>query len=131
MPEPAYHGQFYSFDGVVVDPCAVQSHVPIWFGGRTVRSLRRAATLADGWAPFNVSLRQAREWLSRFEIRPGFEVVLTPSVPLDPIGEPQLARDVLAETAAQGATTICATFVHSCLTHYLENPQALAEVAAS
>lgn len=131
VPEPAYHGEFYSFDGMVVDPCAVQSHVPIWVGGRTLRSLRRAVTLADGWAPFNVSLRQAREWLSRFEIRPGFEVVLTPAAPLDPIGEPQLTRDVLAETAAHGATTICATFIHSCLTHYLENLQALAEVAAS
>ncbi|KZS57497.1 LLM class F420-dependent oxidoreductase [Mycobacterium kansasii] len=131
VPEPAYHGEFYSFDGMVVDPCAVQSHVPIWVGGRTLRSLRRSVTLADGWAPFNVSLRQAREWLSRFEIRPGFEVVLTPAAPLDPIGEPQLTRDVLAETAAHGATTICATFIHSCLTHYLENLQALAEVAAS
>ncbi|KZS53646.1 LLM class F420-dependent oxidoreductase [Mycobacterium ostraviense] len=131
VPEPTYHGEFYSFDGMVVDPCAVQSHVPIWVGGRTLRSLRRAATLADGWAPFNVSLRQAREWLSRFEIRPGFEVVLTPSAPLDPIGEPQLTRDVLAETAAHGAITICTTFVHSCLTHYLENLHALAEVAAS
>jgi probable F420-dependent oxidoreductase len=44
VPEPAYHGEFYSFDGMVVDPCAVQEHVPIWIGGRTLRSLRRAAS---------------------------------------------------------------------------------------
>ncbi|MBY0387147.1 MAG: TIGR03619 family F420-dependent LLM class oxidoreductase [Mycobacterium pseudokansasii] len=131
VPEPAYHGEFYSFDGMVVDPCAVQPHVPIWVGGRTLRSLRRAATLADGWVPFNVSLRQAREWLNRFEIRPGFEVVLTPPAPLDPIGEPQWTRAVLAEMSEHGATTIAATFVHSCLTHCLENLQSLAELAAS
>ncbi|ORB57818.1 LLM class F420-dependent oxidoreductase [Mycobacterium persicum] len=129
VSEPSYHGQFYSFDGMVVDPCAVQSHVPIWVGGRTVRSLRRAATLADGWAPFDVSLGHVREWLSRFELHPGFEVVLTPPAPLDPIGEPQLTRDVLAETAAHGATTICATFVHTSRQHYLESLQALTELA--
>ena len=64
-PEPAYHGDFYDFDGMVVDPCAVQDHVPIWVGGRTLRSLRRAASLADGWCPFSVSPARAQEWLRR------------------------------------------------------------------
>src|ERR1700742_3521818 len=75
VAEPAYHGEFYAFSDMVVDPCAVQDHVPIWIGGRTLRSLRRAATLADGWAPFNVSLQQVRDWLSRFDLRPDFEVL--------------------------------------------------------
>ena len=38
VPEPSYHGEFYSFSGMVVDPCAVQDRVPIWIGGRTLRS---------------------------------------------------------------------------------------------
>src|SRR5262249_53727091 len=89
VPEPSYHGEFYSCGGMVVDPCAVQEHVPIWIGGRTPRSLRRAVTLADGWAPFNVSLANARDWLGRFDIGPEFEVVLPPPAPLDPIDEPE------------------------------------------
>jgi probable F420-dependent oxidoreductase len=128
VPEPTYHGEFYSFSGMVVDPCAVQDPVPIWIGGRTLRSLRRAVTLADGWAPFNVSRRKARDWLDRFELRPGFEVVLTPPTPLDPISAPEQTRDVLAETAAHGATIISAIFTHTSLQHYLENLQALAEL---
>lgn len=128
VPEPAYHGEFYSFDGMVVDPCAVQDRVPIWVGGRTLRSLRRAVTLADGWAPFNVSLGQARDWLGRFDLQAGFEVVLPPPAPLDPINEPERTRDVLAETAAHGATTISAVFTHTSLQSYLENLQALAEL---
>jgi len=40
--EPAYRGEHYAYDGFVVDPCAVQPRVPIWIGGRTARSLRRA-----------------------------------------------------------------------------------------
>jgi len=128
VPEPDYHGEFYSFGGMVVDPCAVQDRVPIWIGGRTLRSLRRAATLADGWAPFNVSLRQVRDWLSRFELRPGFEVVLPPPAPLDPINEPERTRDTLAQIAAHGATIVSAIFTHTSLRHYLENLHALAEL---
>ncbi|OMC44000.1 TIGR03619 family F420-dependent LLM class oxidoreductase [Mycobacterium sp. IS-1264] len=128
--EPAYRGEFYAFDGMVVDPCAVQEHVPIWIGGRTLRSLRRAATLADGWAPFSVSPRQVRDWLGRFELRPGFEVVLPPAVPLDAINEPERTRDVLADTAAHGATIVSAWFTHTSLQHYLENLHALAELHA-
>jgi probable F420-dependent oxidoreductase len=128
VPEPAYRGEFYSFGGMVVDPCAVQEHVPIWIGGRTLRSLRRAATLADGWAPFNVSLQQVRDWLGRFELQPGFEVVLPPAALLDPINEPERTRDVLGDTAAHGATIISAMFTHTSLQQYLENLQALAEL---
>jgi probable F420-dependent oxidoreductase len=130
VPEPAYHGEFYSFGGMVVDPCAVQDRVPIWIGGRSLRSLRRAANLADGWAPFNVSLRQVRDWLGRFELRPGFEVVLPPPAPLDPISEPERTRETLAEMAAHGATIVSATFIHTSLQHYLESLAALAELTS-
>jgi probable F420-dependent oxidoreductase len=128
VPEPAYHGEFYSFSGMVVDPCAVQEQMPIWIGGRTLRSFRRAVTLADGWAPFNVSLAEVRDWLGRFEIRPGFEVVLPPPSPLDPINEPERTRDTLSDIAAHGGTIVSATFTHTSLQHYLENLQALAEL---
>ncbi|MDM4142570.1 MULTISPECIES: TIGR03619 family F420-dependent LLM class oxidoreductase [Mycobacterium] len=128
VAEPAYDGDFYSFGGMVVDPCAAQERVPLWIGGRTLRSLRRAVTLADGWAPFNVTLAQARDWLGRFEIRPGFEVVLPTPELLDPIGEPERARDLLGETAAHGATIVSAAFRHTSLRHYLDSLQALAEL---
>ncbi len=63
QPEPAYHGEFYAFDGFVVEPCAAQERVPLWVGGRTLRSLRRAVALADGWSPFAVKPAQVEEWL--------------------------------------------------------------------
>ncbi|HVS67013.1 MAG TPA: TIGR03619 family F420-dependent LLM class oxidoreductase, partial [Mycobacteriales bacterium] len=63
--EPSYDGPYYSFGGLVIDPCAVQARVPIWVGGRTLRSLRRAASLGDGWTPFAVSPAQVREWLDQ------------------------------------------------------------------
>ena len=66
--EPAYEGEFYSFGGLTVDPCALQPHMPIWVGGRTKRSLRRALTLADGWCPFGVSIETAAEWLQARDV---------------------------------------------------------------
>ena len=121
-------GKFYSFGGLTVDPCALQPHMPIWIGGRTKRSLRRALTLADGWCPFYVSIDTAAEWLQAFEIPPGFEVVLPADHPLDPVGEPEATRETLATMAAAGTTTLSARFVHHSLEHYLEQIHALAEL---
>ena len=126
--EPAYDGEFYSFGGLTVDPCAVQSHMPFWIGGRTKRSLRRAVTLADGWCPFNVPLATAAEWLRAWELPEGFEVVLMAEQLLDPVGNPVLTEAVLLAMAAAGTTTVSAVFVAHSLEHYLEQLHALAEM---
>lgn len=123
--EPAYQGDFYAFGGLIVDPCAVQDHVPIWVGGRTPRSLRRAIALADGWCPFAVKPAQAAEWLDKVEVPAGFDVRLGPSRPFDPLAEPSATQDALASLAAAGATIISANFIHHSLQHYLEQLEAL------
>jgi probable F420-dependent oxidoreductase len=128
--EPAYDGEFYSFGGLTVDPCALQPHLPLWIGGRTKRSLRRAVTLADGWCPFYVSIDTAAQWLETFDVPPGFEVVMPAEEPLDPVGEPQATVDTLGRMAAGGTTTLSARFIHHSLEHYLEQIAALAELQA-
>ena len=126
--QPAYHGDFYDFEGMVVDPCAVQERVPLWVGGRTLRSVRRAATFADGWCPFAVTPAQAEEWLRQVELPPNFDVVLPPTARLDPIKEPGRTQDVLAATAAAGATIVAVGGRHETLSEYLEHIEALAEL---
>jgi probable F420-dependent oxidoreductase len=126
--EPTYNGEFYSFGGLTVDPCALQSHVPFWIGGRTKRSLRRAVTLADGWSPFYVSIETAAEWMKTFDVPPGFELVMPADHPLDPTGEPGMTKETLEALAAGGTTTVSARFVHHSLEHYLEQIHALAEL---
>jgi alkanesulfonate monooxygenase SsuD/methylene tetrahydromethanopterin reductase-like flavin-dependent oxidoreductase (luciferase family) len=126
--EPAYEGEYYSFGGLTVDPCALQPHMPIWIGGRTQRSLRRALALADGWCPFNVSVATAAEWLQAREVPDGFEVVLPADQALDPVGEPALTAETLRTMAAAGATILSARFIHHSLEHYLEQIHALAEL---
>jgi probable F420-dependent oxidoreductase len=126
--EPTYDGEFYSFSGLTVDPCAVQSHVPFWIGGRTKRSLRRAVTLADGWSPFYVSIDTAAQWLQTFDVPAGFELVMPAEDPLDPVGAPDATLEALGALAAGGTTIVSARFRHRSLEHYLEQVHALAEL---
>lgn len=123
--EPAYHGEFYDFDGFVVDPCAVQPHVPMWVGGQTARSLRRAVELADGWAPFGLRRAELAEMIAGVDVAPDFEFVLQNEVPLDPGAEPDRVRETVGRLADAGATTLNARFVHHSLDHYLEQLAAM------
>jgi probable F420-dependent oxidoreductase len=126
--EPTYDGEFYSFGGLTVDPCALQPHMPMWIGGRTKRSLRRAVTLADGWCPYYVSIDTAAEWLQTFELPAGFEVVMPAAQPLDPVGAPEATKETLEALAAGGTTILSARFLHHSLEHYLEQVHALVEL---
>lgn len=126
--EPAYDGEFYSFGGLTVDPCALQSHLPIWVGGRTKRSLRRAITLADGWCPFGISVATAGEWLRSREIPADFEVVLAADASLDPVDHPETTSETLRAMEVAGTTVVSARFLHRSLEHYLEQIEALAEL---
>jgi probable F420-dependent oxidoreductase len=49
---PEFHGEWVEFADVVFEPKPLQQpHPPLWFGGRSIASLDRAARLGDGWAP--------------------------------------------------------------------------------
>lgn len=135
-PRPRYRGTHYAFEGLVVEPTAVQARVPIWVGGRTGRSLRRAVRLADGWAPFGLGsdelaalLRRAAqtpEWARRD--RP-LEVVVQNRRPWDPTGEPEPVVGALRRARALGATHAAVRLVHHSATHYVEQLEALQGLA--
>tara|TARA_B110000444_G_scaffold207201_1_gene201100 strand:- start:579 stop:1490 length:912 start_codon:yes stop_codon:yes gene_type:complete len=62
---PVYEGEFYKFDDFIIDPYADQKNLPLWLGGRTLRSLRRAIEDGDGWAPFALTLEQTAEMIEK------------------------------------------------------------------
>ena len=48
----SFHGRFFSFDNMHVNPKPLQQpHPPIWVGGSGLPSLRRAARFGDVWQP--------------------------------------------------------------------------------
>ncbi len=133
QPEPEYHGEYYDFSGFLVDPCAVQPRVPLWVGGRTQRSLRRAVELGDGWAPFGLRTAELETMLQKTRDTDAWnarktpvDVILQNEHPLDPMAEPDRVAEQLVRFAAIGATGVNVRFVHHSPTHYREQLAALA-----
>jgi probable F420-dependent oxidoreductase len=139
--EPEFHGEFFDYSGMIVDPCGVQQTVPLWIGGRTPRSLRRAVELADGWAPFGLpreelaamlaKARGTEAWDARHAATdlPAFEVSLPAGRLLDPIAKPDAAVEILVGMRDIGATMVNVNFKHRSPEHYVEQLEALAELA--
>ena len=105
---------YYRYSEVVLDPCARQSPVPLWIGGRTARSLRRAVELADGWVPFGIRAADVAAMLADARTTPAWssrtrplDVVLRNGRPLDPIDDPDGARADRAETARRPGPPAC------------------------
>jgi len=128
--EVAHTGPYYEYGPVTVAPHAPRTDVPVWIGGRTRRSLRRAVSFGTGWAPFAVTPAQVREWLAGVDAPPGLDIVLGPSRPLDPRADADATRRALDELAAAGATVVHAAFVHHDLDDYVGQLEALAGLAA-
>ena len=129
--EPSYHGTHYDFEGFLVEPRAVQRRVPLWVGGRTFRSWRRAVELGDGWAPFGLRTAEMAAMLDRLPPPTDrhFDVTLQNEHPLDPIGEPERVAEQLARFAEIGATGVNVRVVHHSRDHYVEQLAALVVVA--
>lgn len=130
--EPEYRGSHWRFSGFVVDPCAVQERVPLWLGGRSARSLRRALELGDGWDPFHLSvdelgalLARARDWpawRARREHPAPFTLVFSPDEIHDvstPVGREAMAVQ-LRRYGAIGADVLSLRFRSRSCDHLLE-----------
>jgi probable F420-dependent oxidoreductase len=127
--EPAYEGPYYRYSGMVVDPWAVQEHMPIWIGGRTRRSLRRAVELADGWMPFGLGSDELRRMVGSVDLPAGFELALSNDRALDPSGSPDRVEEAIGQMADFGTTVVNARIVGHSLDHYIEQLEALAGLA--
>jgi alkanesulfonate monooxygenase SsuD/methylene tetrahydromethanopterin reductase-like flavin-dependent oxidoreductase (luciferase family) len=126
---PTYTGSHYRFDDFLIDPTAVQARLPIWLGGRSPRSLRRALRYGDGWDPFHLTLEQlrdlltrAREWAEWQTRSEPFDVALSPEEPmaLETQEDTERAAALIRTYAELGATVMNLRFRHRSLSHYLE-----------
>lgn len=126
---PSYHGSHYHFEGFAVEPCAVQPRVPIWVGGRTLRSLRRAVRLADGWMPFGLTPTAIRDMVEKVDVGPEFEVVLPTGHAVDPMAEPDRTIKRLNTLRTAGATAITCSVVAGSPDDYCRQLAALRELA--
>jgi len=132
---PKYSGAHYEFSDFIIDPCAVQQDMPIWIGGRSARSLRRAVELGDGWAPFGLAVPEMEAMIEKAKDHPGWdardkplELALRHEGELDPMGEPGLTAERIAATFEAGATIMHVGMASRSAAHYVEQLEALAEL---
>lgn len=130
---PEYHGPHYDFAGLIVEPCALQPHVPFWIGGRSALSLRRAVELGDAWMPFGLTTEQMAAMIARARETPAWnerksllEMVLPAKV--DPLGAPQQTVDTLGGLFDAGATKMTLSFKSTSVGNYIEQLEALASL---
>ncbi len=138
VARPEYDGTYYRFSDVVLDPCALQASVPLWIGGRTARSLRRAVTLGDGWVPFGIRavdmaamLAAARDTPAWAERERPLDVLLQNGRPIDPVGDPDGSLRAMRRLTDAGATGLQLNFVHHSLSHYLEQLEAVVDLVGA
>jgi len=127
--QPRYEGEHYAFSDFIIDPCGLQQQIPLWLGGRTARSLRRALAAGDGWTPFALSvsevaalLERARDWPEWAQREGDFDVALPPDGRSDltrPTGVDAM-REAVARTLQAGATVIQLSMDSDSLAHYLD-----------
>lgn len=128
--EPSYTGEFFEFSGMSVNPWAQQSRLPLWVGGRTRRSLRRAVELGEGWMPFALAPEASRSMLESVSIPNGFEVVLSTARALDPGADPDGTRRALDVLREAGATAATCTVAARSAQHHCEQLARLQELAS-
>ena len=63
---PVFHGKYTRLDGLLLDPKPVQSpYPPIWVGGESGPSMRRAARIGDAWYPIGTNNAHPLDTLPR------------------------------------------------------------------
>lgn len=60
----SYKGQFYEFSDVTMDP-RPEADTPIWYGGSTPASVRRALEYCDGWFPGRCPMATLKDRLAQ------------------------------------------------------------------
>lgn len=125
-----YDGPYYSYRDFVVEPHTVQERVPMWIGGASNRSLRRALTLADGWVPFGLDVERLAGMLAAVTLPDGFEVTLAMGR-ADPQADQDGTVAALERLRGAGATAVTVGLVSQSLAHYLEQLEAFMHIAHS
>jgi probable F420-dependent oxidoreductase len=66
--KPVFRGQYVAIDGLLIDPKPVQKpYPPIWVGGESGPSMRRAARIGDAWYPIGSNNAHLLDTLPRLQ----------------------------------------------------------------
>jgi probable F420-dependent oxidoreductase len=114
-------------DGFVLSPVSDRPAVPIWVGGTTRLSLRRAAAVGNGWAPFAMADDAIAGALAAIERPDEFDVALW-AYGIDPMDNPEQIVERLGRLGELGATIVNVRFMAQSVEHWLDQAEAMAEL---
>ncbi len=112
-------------NGFAIEPHATTTDLPVWVGGRTKRSLRRAVEFGTGWMPFALSPDTIAEYLAPHRLPADFDVVLSPGAALDPLGDPADVSRRLDRLGDVGATIVNCSVQARSADHFCDQLAAL------
>jgi probable F420-dependent oxidoreductase len=111
-----FHGRYYSMPPVHFEPRPPGGRIPVVVGGHSGASIRRAATLGDGWYCLGVTAKEVpalRAQLHELASAAGRtsmpELICGTALPLSP-GELERASDLVAAFEAAGADELVVYF---------------------
>jgi probable F420-dependent oxidoreductase len=131
---PEHHGPYYDYEGMIVEP-GLRDATPLWIGGRSTASARRAARSGDAWAPFGIDIQQTRDLLDAPTVRTALDERASPldvilsNVRLDPLGDHNGTLRVLDELRVAGVTGIVPRISSTSPRHLAEQHGALVDAA--
>lgn len=134
---PSYEGEFWRFKDMIVDP-GLRADMPLWVGGLSANSVRRAASLGDVWSPTRMPIEQVRAALREADLKEllsqrekPLEVcyVMSEPAPLDALKNPQGVRDVLERLREAGVTAFAPELAKTTRELYCDQLRAMAEIA--
>ncbi|MBC8076133.1 MAG: LLM class F420-dependent oxidoreductase [Chloroflexales bacterium] len=111
-PVVTFAGRYHQIDNAGIKPLPVQRPIPVWIGGYAEQTLRRVATIGDGWFPWFAPDERARvqlEQLHRMAHEAGRapeSIGIEPQLNLSRVPEAEWAR-YAAEWRNLGATHLC------------------------
>ena len=67
--EATFHGKYYNFENISVEPKPVQKPgPPVWIGGRSDAALRRTGRLGEGWLPSAITPQECRDGIEAIQV---------------------------------------------------------------
>ena len=67
--EATFHGKYYNFENVSLEPKPVQKPgPPVWIGGRSDAALRRTGRLGEGWLPAAITPQECRDGIEAIQV---------------------------------------------------------------
>jgi len=135
---PRYQGPFYKFSEMIVDP-TLRNDIPLWVGGLSPVSLKRAIALGDAWAPTRMPVDQLTSVLADAETqtllarrdRPLDVVYVWSGAALDPLNDPQGVAVLMRHLAKSGVTVFAPDMVHTTREIYVRQIEAVSKLAAA